>query len=337
MGRTAGFPLGRGGIAVAALATATLVAASVTAASRAASRGSVVANAPVAANPPTSTSSSTSSSSSSSSTTTVGAAAPAPPPWMRTSHPLTFGGIVRRYLLIRPPTTGARLPVVVVLHGRDATPELEAARTGFTGVTGPAVLVYPAGYNLSWDAGACCGPAQAAGLDDVGFVTAVLRDVQAANPDTSGGPVFLVGYSNGGKLAYQIACAEPRLFTAVAAVGAVAVASCAQPAPVAFVEAAYAGDPELSFGAAPPKQVNGYTELNVDAQVSQRARANGCTQTTATMEGSLTLTTWTGCLPGRPGELAVYQGVSHAWPAGDASTPSAQAVIWRFFRELAPQ
>jgi polyhydroxybutyrate depolymerase len=251
---------------------------------------------------------------------------------VQTTHQLTYGGLPRSYLLIRPQARGQRLPVVVVLHGRNATPALEAARTGLPAVTGPAVLVYPAGYGQSWDAGACCGPAQAAGVDDVGFVAGVLRDVQAGNPDTSGAPVYIVGYSNGGKLAYRLACAEPSLFTAVAAVGAVAVSPCPSPAPIPFVEVASLGDPELAYGTAPPVRLNGYTELNVDAQVGQRAQANGCRSSASTTEGVLTITRWAGCLPGRAVELALYRGGSHSWPAGDASTPPAQVVVWRFFR-----
>jgi len=313
--------LGPGGITVGALAAVVLTAASVTAALRPASTTTtgdltrqVSRPRPVAATVPLS----------------------GPPTWIQTTHQLAFGGMARSYLLVRPQASGTRLPLVVVLHGRNASPEMEAARTGFTTVTGPAVLVYPQGYGLFWNAGACCGAAQQAGVDDVGFVTAVVRDVEAANPDTAGGQVFLVGYSNGGKLAYRLACAEPTVFRAVAAVGAVAVAPCPQPAPVAFIEAAWAGDPELSFAAATPRIVNGYTELNVDVQLQQRAQANGCAGSTSSTAGSLTTTAWSGCVPGHPVELAVYQGVSHTWPAGHTTTPSAEAVIWRFFQGLGP-
>ena len=50
--------------------------------------------------------------------------------WVKTSVDLTVGGLARRYLVVRPSvTTGAALPVVVVLHGRWVTPELEVTRT----------------------------------------------------------------------------------------------------------------------------------------------------------------------------------------------------------------
>jgi polyhydroxybutyrate depolymerase len=258
-----------------------------------------------------------------------------PVQWVAATHQLTYGGLARSYRVLRPSFSGGRLPLLVVLHGRDATPQLEAQRTGFRTVTGAAVLVYPAGYGQSWNAGACCAQAHAAGVDDVGFVAAVVRQVRSTEPDLAPGSVYLAGYSNGGKLAYRLACADPRLFTAVAAVGAVSVAACPDPAPVAFMEVANSGDPELSWGAAPPLQIEGYTERSVDTEVTQRARANGCVgPSPSSVRGSLTLTDWSGCPPGRPVALAKYQSTTHAWPAGDPSTPSAERVIWDFFRSV---
>jgi polyhydroxybutyrate depolymerase len=258
-----------------------------------------------------------------------------PVPWVAATHQIAVGGLGRSYLVLRPSVSRGPLPVLVVLHGRLATPQQEAQRTGFPSVTGPAVVVYPAGYGTSWNAGACCGLAHAAGVDDVDFIAAVVRQVLSSEPDVSPRTVFLAGYSNGGKLAYRLACAEPQLFTAVAAVGAVAVAPCSDARPVAFMAVANSGDPELSLGAAPQLHVDGYAELSVDAQVNQRARANGCQgPAPSSAHGSLTLTGWTGCQQGSPVALAVYRAATHAWPPGDPSTPSATRVIWDFFQSV---
>src|SRR5947209_7869502 len=57
---------------------------------------------------------------------------PAPVRWSTTTVMLPVGTLMRSYLLVRPETLPKRrLPVMVVLHGRTATPEIERKRTGF--------------------------------------------------------------------------------------------------------------------------------------------------------------------------------------------------------------
>jgi polyhydroxybutyrate depolymerase len=265
------------------------------------------------------------------------AAPTAPVKWVSTSHPLTVGTMARRYLLVRPVTKSKTpLPVVVLLHGRIVTPEFEAQRTGLSTVTGPAILVYPAGYENSWNAGVCCAGAQAANVDDVGFVTAVVHDVLAHQPDADHGRVFLVGFSNGGKMAFRVVCAEPGLFSGVAVVGAVPVADCAQPPAVPFAELAIDHDPLLTLTPAqPPKSVNGFPQASIEGEVAALRSANGCTADGPTrVRGILTTTRFDDCRTGKAVEFDLYQGNAHVWPAGDATTPAAQRVIWDFFRSI---
>src|SRR5438105_1459978 len=125
-------------------------------------------------------------------TTPTTTAAPAGS-WVKTSVDLTVGGLARRYLVVRPSvTTGAALPVVVVLHGRWVTPELEVTRTAFPSVTGAAILVYPAasGDDHSWNGGACCGSSHDRGIDDVAFVATVIQRVLRDQPDASAAHVY---------------------------------------------------------------------------------------------------------------------------------------------------
>jgi polyhydroxybutyrate depolymerase len=257
--------------------------------------------------------------------------------WVTTDEQLTEGGIARRYLVVRPPDRSARrLPVVVVLHGRSATPELEEQRTGFPALTGPAILVYPAGYQESWNAGACCAGAHAAGVDDVAFVTDVVHRVLASQPDADAGRVFLVGFSNGGKMAFLLTCGQPALFRAVAVVGAVPVAPCSQPPSVPFAELAFDQDPLLTLTPAqPPKPVNGFPQASLEDEVAALRTANQCQAAgRSDVQGTLTVTRWTDCRSGHPVEFGLYRGNAHVWPTGDASTPSAEQVIWSFFRSI---
>src|SRR5262249_19168324 len=101
----------------------------------------------------------------------IAARAAAPEPgWTTTIEHIVTGGRARSYVLVRPPVGAARLAVVVVLHGRGMSPEAVARISDFRSVAGRAILVYPAGVGLSWNAGACCATAHTEGVDDVAFV-----------------------------------------------------------------------------------------------------------------------------------------------------------------------
>ncbi len=258
-------------------------------------------------------------------------------PWASTSVALTEGGLARRYLLVRPATMSKTpLPVVVLLHGRIVTPEFEEQRTGLPAVTGPAILVYPAGYENSWNAGACCAGAHDANVDDVGFITDAVHQVLATQSDADHNRVFLIGFSNGGKMAFRLTCADANLFDGVAVVAAVPVADCAKPPVVPSLQVAMNNDPLFTLTPdQPPKTVNGYVQRSTEGEVTALLTANGCPGTGQTgAQGTLTTTRWTSCTSGDPVELALYQGTVHQWPTGDATTPSAQQVIWNFFRSI---
>ena len=115
------------------------------------------------------------------------------------------GGLERTYVVARPAQalTGV-LPVVIVLHGRDMTPA-HMERDSVLPPAARAIVVYPAGYGRSWNAGACCGPAHADRVDDVAFLAAVVREVLRGEPGASADAVFLLGYSNGGRMALRMA------------------------------------------------------------------------------------------------------------------------------------
>jgi polyhydroxybutyrate depolymerase len=229
----------------------------------------------------------------------AGVPVPARPGWTTTTVTYQFDGLTRSYVVVRPLVHAAVLPVLVELHGCCTTPYHELDRGGFTTATGRgAILVYPAGYDGFWNAGACCGATEA---DDVSFVadvvSRVLRSERAADPSR----VYLVGYSNGGRMAYRIACRRPGLFAAIAVFGAVSAFPCSHPPPVRILIAAGDDDPELTvplYGM--PHVTGGYLEPSVTGQAEIFAAA------------------------GSRVELLLLAGVDHAWPPGLAT------VIWRF-------
>src|SRR5207237_4507563 len=114
---------------------------------------------------------------------------PCPTPGFTDTPPtVTFARLPGTYVTFLPlPPAAARIPALIVLHGLGVTPDQEASRDGLIPLAfaGDAELIYPAGYQESWDGGSCCGPAQTSSIDDVSFVATLLRQLQS-DPALSG-------------------------------------------------------------------------------------------------------------------------------------------------------
>lgn len=255
-----------------------------------------------------------------------------PSGWSKTWHSIKVGSLTRQYLMVRPPVTSKKIPVLVVLHGRWSDPAIIERVTHFTGVVGKAILVYPAGYMDSWDAGGCCGRAYRAGINDVGFVSDVVNQVRSTQSDA--GKVYLSGFSDGGRLAYRVACDRPGMFAGFAAVEAVPVIGCTPAAPIPVEIVARTGDPLLTVDrGAPPKVVEGTVEPTVQTVVSKWRAIDGCSNAaTTTAHGIATITTWANCRGGSRVQFCLYRAVGHLWTPGGGTTPSAQSVVWDFLR-----
>lgn len=260
-----------------------------------------------------------------------------PAGWSVSAVHLRWDGIDRFYLVARPTAPAPAqvvLPTVVILHGHYMTPAAMLTATHFPAVAGPAVLVYPAGYYQSWDAGYCCGVAARAGVNDVGFLEAVTRQVLATQPNTSSTQVYLAGYSNGGRMAFRLACQDRGAFAGVAAVEAVPVYDCPSTVPVRLLDIASTADPLLTvYNGYLPKHIDGHTEITVQQSMGQWRRLDGCAAAATTSRaGNFTISDWTRCSGGGRVELATYHGGSHAWVQGGSGTPSDTQLIWSFFR-----
>jgi poly(3-hydroxybutyrate) depolymerase len=148
--------------------------------------------------------------------TAVAASTPAPPAPTGERVVLDSG---RSYVLHVPPQARedpeavAGKPVMVVLHGLLTGPADAATSTGFDALADrDGVLVaYPSGLKRSFNAGLCCGEAVVQEVDDVTFLEDVVADLRARGA----GRTSVVGFSNGGMMAYRFACARPELVDTV--------------------------------------------------------------------------------------------------------------------------
>lgn len=137
---------------------------------------------------------------------------------------LTHDGMDRTYFVVDGAAAGEPAALVVALHGADVTSvEAFVDETGWheKAMEVGAIVVFPegtaSGRRLGWNAIACCGAAQSDGLDDKGFVLAVVDDVmESRNVDID--RVYLTGKSNGAMLTSQIIAGHGDRFAAGAMV-----------------------------------------------------------------------------------------------------------------------
>ena len=253
-----------------------------------------------------------------------------PPPagWAATVHTIDVANMTRTYLTVEPQSLTGSVPVLVLMHGvaMDATGVLNL--TKLAAQTGPAVILAPEGWQESWNAGGCCGPAFRAGIDDVDFIQAAVAQVLAATPQANPARVYAVGFSNGGRMAYHLACDLPGTFAGFVAAEAVPVDRCSSEHPLDVMIIAQQADPLLSVDAdQPPKWVDGSPEPTVAATVARQQAIDGCSgDPTLTYAGVAEIRSW-GCAAGTSLTYVWYPGGSHSWRVPSGATPGATDMV----------
>jgi polyhydroxybutyrate depolymerase len=247
---------------------------------------------------------------------------------------MTVGGLQRAWWLAVPGRPlRPRLPLVLVLHGRGATPLDEATRTGLLPqvAKGRLIAAYPEGVDASWDAGSCCGDAYAAHVDDVTFLGSLLRRLQSL-PTVLPDSVAVVGFSNGGKMALRLACSGAlqqgdHPVRAIAVVAAAAMSPCASGPRVPLIQVAGTEDPLVPYTKAPAAPAPGIPPTSVLKEFAAWRQQAGCESAPqAGAVAPLHVAEWT--CTGGPLELATDVGGGHAWP------PGATDAIWTFLTPL---
>ncbi len=237
-----------------------------------------------------------------------------------TTVQLEHGGQMRSYVAYvgKDVDTSTRVPLLVNIHGLNNSPALQA---GFSQMNPQAdkrnvIVVYPQGIQASFNAGTCCGTAQQQGVDDLGFMRAIVDDVKSkACIDRK--RVYAAGFSNGGFMANTLACSASDVFAAVASVGGANGAITCEP-----------GRAVPFFGLnAPPDTIVDFDggRENMLAWVSR----NGCGDTPERTEyGSSYCELWSGCSDDVQVEFCTWVGGFHFWPAAPLATSD---LIWEFF------
>lgn len=267
----------------------------------------------------------------------------------------TVDGRARTYLLNLPPdyyNDSSSFPLVVGLHGTGGSASQFDRDYGLTQKANDSgfIVVYPEGVQSNgilgvrtWNAGTCCDYARENNVDDVKFILGLIDKLVATyrvNPKR----IYVTGMSNGGMMAYRLACEAADKIAALAAVSSTMVASqpCHPSRPVPILHIHSVLDTKVPYNGG--IGIGGYYFPPVDSILNVWSSENSCAAPEVTVDnGEYKLTKWLSCKDGVTIELYLTQDGGHAWPGGLRSgvwgdTPSvtvnATDLLWEFFQRF---
>lgn len=261
---------------------------------------------------------------------------------------LTVDGVGRSYLLYVPSSyqPGAPMPLVLALHGLGGSGAQFARSTRFADEAerGGFLVALPDGQPLAqlaglrgWDV--AVGDARG----DLRFLARLL-DATAAEFDVDVARVYAVGHSNGGAMAYRLACDLSNRIAAIGVVAGFAVANCAPEQPVAVLHIHGTADVVVPFAGG--AGVFGLRFPPVSAAIDGWRERNGCaSEPIRSDEPSaaepVTRVRYTDCAAGADVDLVAIDGAGHPWPGdpsafarveGGTLAVDATALIWQFLQ-----
>ena len=241
--------------------------------------------------------------------------------------------------------------LVIALHGGGQSGTEFEADTDLDGwaEANHAVVVYPDGtgsgaqgdVERTWNGGGCCGVAASTQVDDITYMR-LLIDQLVADYHVDPGHVVAIGYSNGGMLAYRLAC---ELAASVSAIGVQSSAferqTCSPTRSVSVLHIHGTDDHNLPIdGGVGSESSADITFLSPRTGVQTLASAESCapqaTEVTDPDNPDVLTRTWAPCSGAAVVAMKEVAGTSHAWmgsvnrdgnPYGGLDT---SAVLWQF-------
>ena len=138
-----------------------------------------------------------------------------------TTQTIMVGGMNRTFIRHIPTGYTGKTPVPVVIDfhplGGSGSGQKNLSGWAALGDSKGFITIFPNGVGNSWNVGRCCNPAQMQNIDDVAFTKAIITALaKDACIDTK--RVYASGCSNGGGMAYKVACSAADVIAAVAPV-----------------------------------------------------------------------------------------------------------------------
>ena len=157
-------------------------------------------------------------------------------------------------------------PLIVNLHGYTGDKNIFYNYSHFDVIAeeNSVIVVYPQGYEDSWNAGWCCGQAKDEEVDDVGFILQLI-DYISANFSIDESRIYASGHSNGCAMTHKLANEASDVF---AAAGCMALYFLDDPAPsytpISLIEVHGLLDQIIPYGASYPSSL--YFDQSLDGE-----------------------------------------------------------------------
>ena len=169
---------------------------------------------------------------------------------------------------------------MVNLHAAGATGQQQAALTNYDAVADAYgfAAVYPDGIDLSWADGRGASEPDRRGIDDVGFLSALIGKL-VGDFGIDPGRVYVTGLSAGAFMANRLACDRADLIAAVAPVaGTLGVnVPCNPSRPVSVLQTHGTADPVVPYDGGPMTGRGGSSDILSATAMSERWRqVDGC-------------------------------------------------------------
>jgi polyhydroxybutyrate depolymerase len=270
-----------------------------------------------------------------------------------TTRTLTVNGIERSYVIHVPSSyDGSQpMPLVMDFHGGGGNAKTQINTSNFEPLADQKefIVVYPNGDGLlgdkllTWNGGACCGYAVKNHIDDVGFVRAVIADIEASyriDPKR----IYATGLSNGGIMSQRLACDASDVFAAIGPVsGTLNDPECQPKEPVSVIEFHGTADQHIPYnGGIGDQSLAGVPFASVKDSIDFWLKFDQCPTTPKTETfADIQHDAYSNCADGTAVELYTIIGGGHAWPGGNGPawpggdqpthTISATNLMWDFF------
>jgi len=270
-----------------------------------------------------------------------------------TLYYLNFEGTERSYLLHLPENYDERVSRALILsfHGGGGNAENQRRVGGFDRLSDQQgfIIVYSNGSGrledkiLTWNGGDCCGYALEQQIEDVGFVRALVNDLQTRfNIDPK--RIYATGLSNGAILSYRLACEAADVFAAIAPVaGTLMTRECNPSSPVSVIHFHGTNDTHLPYdGGIGDDSLTEVNYTSVPDSIAFWIEANSCPSRADPIQiEDIVHLSYAPCAQNTAVELYKIIEGGHAWPGssgpagpfGDMPTESISATqrIWEFF------
>jgi len=266
------------------------------------------------------------------------------------THTLVVDDVERSYVAHVPEGAAAglpeTLPVLVVLHGAGSNGARMENATGLSSLAKADnfIVVYPNGTQaadiagqLAWNADGCCGAPRRTQVDDVGFITAVLDDVEKQFP-VDASRIYFAGFSNGGMMSYRLSCELGDRVAGIAVVsGAFNVADCDRNDTTDVLIVHGTGDLTVPYRGGPTNERTAarfgqWNNASVADATREWVARDGCSRFPQTViDDEITRATYDECDDETKLEVITIAGGTHVWPLAPVNGFDASETVVEFF------